>query len=75
MDVETFTNRCISALAQIPYNNIHNAELYDGMLQEFVYAQEKFKRLQIHIEDQQKPTIAEIHSYARKAKHKYKRLG
>lgn len=75
MDVETFTNRCISALAQIPYDNIHNAELYDGMLQEFAYAQEKFKRLQIHIEDKQKPTIAEIHSYARKAKRKYKKLG
>ncbi|WP_151746342.1 replicative DNA helicase [Acinetobacter soli] len=75
MDVETFTNRCISALSHIPYDNIHNAELYDGMLQSFVMAQDKFKSLQIHIEDKQKPTIAEIHSYARKAKRKYKRLG
>lgn len=32
MDVETFTNRCISALTKIPYDNIHNAELFDGML-------------------------------------------
>lgn len=75
MDVETFTNRCVSALAQIPYDNIHNAELYDGMLEAFAETQKKFSKLNIHIEDKQKPTIAEIHSYARKAKRKYKRLG
>jgi len=75
MDVETLTNRCISALTDIPYDNIHNAELYDGMLQDFARANDQFKRLPIHIEDKQKPTIAEIHSYARKAKRKYKRLG
>jgi replicative DNA helicase len=75
MDVETFTNRCISALTSIPYDNIHNAELYDGMLGQFAEAQKRFNKLPIHIEDKQKPTIAEIHSYARKAKRKYKRLG
>lgn len=75
MDVETFTNRCISALAKIPYDNIHNAELYDGMLQEFSQAQGSFSKLPIHIEDKQKPTIAEIHAYARKAKRNYKKLG
>lgn len=75
MDVETFTNRCISALTNIPYDNIHNAELYKGMLQDFANAQEKFSKLKIHIEDKQKPTIAEIHSYARKARRKYKKLG
>lgn len=75
MDVETFTNRCISALTSIPYDNIHNAELYDGMLKDFAEAQHKFSKLKIHIEDKQKPTIAEIHSYARKARRKYKKLG
>ena len=75
MDVETFTNRCISALTHIPYDNIHNAELYDGMMKDFAYAQERFSKLPIHIEDKQKPTIAEIHSYARKAKRNYKKLG
>lgn len=75
MDVETFTNRCISALTSIPYDNIHNAEIFDGMLMEFAGAQDRFAGLPIHIEDKQKPTIAEIHSYARKAKRKYKKLG
>ena len=75
MDVETFTNRCVSALTHIPYDNIHNAELYDGMLGQFAEAQSRFNKLPIHIEDKQKPTIAEIHSYARKAKSKYKQLG
>ncbi|HBI8865633.1 TPA: AAA family ATPase [Acinetobacter baumannii] len=75
MDVETFTNRCISALTKIPYDNIHNAELFDGMLAQFADAQRRFSSLPIHIEDKQKPTIAEIHSWARKAKRKYKKLG
>lgn len=75
MDVETFTNRCISALTQIPYDNIHNADLYEGMIQEFAGAQDRFSKLPIHVEDKQKPTIAEIHSYARKAKRNYKKLG
>ncbi|WP_347460886.1 DnaB-like helicase C-terminal domain-containing protein [Acinetobacter sp. ANC 7454] len=75
MDVETFTNRCISALTSIPFENIHNAELYDGMMQQFAEAQQRFAKLPIHIEDKQKPTIAEIHAYARKAKRLYKNLG
>lgn len=74
MDVETFTNRCISALTQIPYDNIHNAEI-EGMLHTFAEAQHRFSDMPIHIEDKQKPTIAEIHSYARKAKRNYKKLG
>ena len=74
MDVETFTNRCISALTQIPYDSIHNAEV-EGMLHTFVDAQTRFSKLPIHIEDKQKPTIAEIQSYARKAKRNYKKLG
>ncbi|HDX5784333.1 TPA: DnaB-like helicase C-terminal domain-containing protein, partial [Acinetobacter baumannii] len=51
------------------------AELFDGMLAQFADAQRRFSSLPIHIEDKQKPTIAEIHSWARKAKRKYKRLG
>lgn len=53
MDVETFTNRCISALTQIPYDNIHNAELFDGMLAQFADAQRRFSALPIHTEDKQ----------------------
>lgn len=74
MDVETFTNRCISALTNIPFENIHNADI-EGMLHTFVDAQHRLANLPIHIEDKQKPTIAEIHAYARKAKRRYKKLG
>ena len=74
MDVETFTNRCISALTHIPFENIHNADI-EGMLHTFVDAQDRFSKMPIHIEDKQKPTIAEIHAYARKAKRRYKALG
>jgi replicative DNA helicase len=45
------------------------------MIQEFAGAQNRFSKLPIHVEDKQKPTIAEIHSYARKAKRNYKKLG
>ena len=75
MDTETLTNRCMSALSQIPYNNIHNGELYDGMFEQYTDAKERFQNLPIIIEEKQKPTIAEVHSYARKAKRKYKALG
>lgn len=74
MDVETFTNRCISALTSIPFENIHNADI-EGMLHTFVEAQSRLANLPIHIEDKQKPTIAEIHAHARKAKRRYKKLG
>lgn len=74
MDVETFTNRCISALTNIPFENIHNADI-EGMLHTFADAQSRLANLPIHIEDKQKPTIAEIHAYARKAKRRYKKLG
>ena len=75
MDTETLTNRMISALGQIPYNNLHNAEIYDGMFQQFTQTIERFRKLPIHIEEKQKPTIAEIQAYARKAKRKYGELG
>ena len=75
MDTETLTNRCMSALSRIPYNNIHNGELYDGMFEQYTDAKERFQNLPIIIEEKQKPTIAEVHSYARKAKRKYKALG
>ena len=74
MDVETFTNRCISAVSQIPFSHIHNAEL-ENETHLFVDAQERLGKLKIHVEDKQKPTISEIHSYARKAKRNYKKLG
>ncbi|MDR8340734.1 AAA family ATPase, partial [Acinetobacter baumannii] len=33
MDTPTLTNRMISALGHIPYNNLHNGEIYDGMFE------------------------------------------
>ena len=75
MDTETLTNRCMSALSKIPYDNIHNGELYHGMLEQYAEAQQRFESLPIVIEEKQKPTIAELHSYARKAKRKYGALG
>ena len=75
MDTETLTNRCMSALSKIPYDNIHNGELYHGMLEQYAEAQQRFEGLPIVIEEKQKPTIAELHSYARKAKRKYGALG
>lgn len=75
MDTETLTNRMISALGQIPYNNLHNGVIYDGMFESLTTTMAMYKDLPIIIEEKQKPTIAEIQSYARKAKRKYKRLG
>ena len=75
MDKDTLTNRMISALSSIPYDNIHNATLYDGMLEQYSTATYQYQRLQIHIEDKQQPTISEVRAYARKAKRKYKNLG
>lgn len=75
MDVETLTNRCMSALSHIPYDNIHNGQIYDGMFEKFAQTQAAYKKLPIRIESKQKPTIAEVHAYARSAKRKYKELG
>ncbi|HHP7889462.1 TPA: replicative DNA helicase, partial [Acinetobacter baumannii] len=35
MDKETLSNRMFSSLSSIPYNNLHNATLYDGLLKEY----------------------------------------
>ncbi len=75
MDTPTLTNRFVSALGQIPYNNLHNAEIYDGMFADLTSTMSNYKNLPIIIEEKQKPTIAEVQSYARKAKRKYKELG
>lgn len=75
MDTPTLTNRMISALGAIPYNNLHNGEIYDGMFEKLTGTIAQFRNLPIFIEEKQKPTIAEIQSYARKAKRKYKALG
>ncbi|TCM62335.1 replicative DNA helicase [Acinetobacter calcoaceticus] len=75
MDKDTLTNRCVSALGEIPYNNIHNAELYGEDFKNFAETTHKYKKLKIHIEDKQQPTISEVRSYARKAKRRYKKLG
>ncbi|ENF6368049.1 DnaB-like helicase C-terminal domain-containing protein [Acinetobacter baumannii] len=75
MDTPTLTNRMISALGHIPYNNLHNGEIYDGMFEKLTGTIAQFRNLPIFIEEKQKPTISEIQSYARKAKRKYKALG
>lgn len=75
MDTPTLTNRMISALGAIPYNSLHNAEIYDGMFAALTSTMASYKDMPIIIEEKQKPTIAEIQSYARKAKRKYKQLG
>ncbi|MCA4274612.1 replicative DNA helicase, partial [Acinetobacter baumannii] len=75
MDTPTLTNRMISALGHIPYNNLHNGEIYDGMFEKLTATIAQFRNLPIFIEEKQKPTISEIQSYARKAKRKYKALG
>ncbi|WP_303751611.1 DnaB-like helicase C-terminal domain-containing protein, partial [Acinetobacter baumannii] len=72
MDTPTLTNRMISALGHIPYNNLHNGEIYDGMFEKLTGTIAQFRNLPIFIEEKQKPTISEIQSYARKAKRKYK---
>ena len=75
MDVETLANRCMSSLARIPYNILHNGEIVDGIYQALVAAQSQYRNLPIQIETKQKPTIAEVRSYARKAKRRFKELG
>ncbi|MFW1796283.1 replicative DNA helicase [Acinetobacter guillouiae] len=75
MDDETLSNRMISALGLIPYSNIHNAELYNGLLEQFANTKEAYKKLPIWIEPKQKPSISEVRSYARKAKRKFKNIG
>ncbi|MCH7381396.1 replicative DNA helicase [Acinetobacter higginsii] len=75
MDKETLANRMFSAISFIPYNNLHNAELYDGMLGEYAKYKECYQNLPIHIEPKQKPTIGEVRAYARRAKRKFKKLG
>lgn len=75
MDTPTLTNRMISALGAIPYNNLHNAVIYNGMFEAMTATMAHYKNLPIMIEEKQKPTIAEIQSYARKAKRRFKELG
>ncbi|MCY6411217.1 DnaB-like helicase C-terminal domain-containing protein [Acinetobacter sp. VNH17] len=75
MDRETLTNRMISALWSIPYHNIHNAELYDGLLGDYAACRQTYEKLPIWIQPKQKPSIGEVRSYARRAKRRYKGLG
>lgn len=75
MSKETLANRFVSALGSIPYDNIHNAQLYDGMFEEFSRAHAAYKKLPIWIQDKEKPTINEIRSYARRASRRFKGIG
>ncbi|MFW1952194.1 replicative DNA helicase [Acinetobacter beijerinckii] len=75
MDRETVANRLMSSLGHIPYDDLHNAKITDGIYKTIVDTKERYKKLPIRIEPKQKPTIGEVRSYARRAKRRYKELG
>lgn len=75
MDRETLANRLMSSLGDIPYDDLHNAKISDGVYKTIVNTKERYKRLPIRIEPKQKPTISEVRSHARRAKRRYKELG
>ncbi|EXD63400.1 dnaB-like helicase C terminal domain protein [Acinetobacter baumannii 796380-2102] len=58
MDKETLSNRMFSSLSSIPYNNLHNATLYDGLLKEYANYKQVYSDLPIWIEPKQKPSIS-----------------
>ncbi|EMO0064106.1 replicative DNA helicase [Acinetobacter baumannii] len=75
MDKETLSNRMFSSLSSIPYNNLHNATLYDGLLKEYANYKQVYSNLPIWIEPKQKPSISEVRAYARRAKRRFAKAG
>ncbi|MBP4202841.1 AAA family ATPase, partial [Acinetobacter baumannii] len=75
MDKETLSNRMFSSLSSIPYNNLHNATLYDGLLKEYANYKQVYSDLPIWIEPKQKPSISEVRAYARRAKRRFAKAG
>ncbi|MGU5373011.1 replicative DNA helicase [Acinetobacter baumannii] len=75
MDKETLSNRMFSSLSSIPYNNLHNATLYDGLLKEYANYKQVYSDLPIWIEPKQKPSISEVRAYARRAKRRFDKAG
>ena len=75
MDKETLANRMISALSLIPYDELHNARMSSGVLNDFTNAQAAYAKLPIWIEPKQKPTLSEVRTYFRKAERKFKKVG
>ncbi|HAV3583871.1 TPA: AAA family ATPase [Acinetobacter baumannii] len=75
MDKETLSNRMFSSLSSIPYNNLHNATLYDGLLKEYANYKQVYSDLPIWIEPKQKPSISEVRAYARRAKRRFSKMG
>lgn len=75
MDKETLSNRMFSSLSSIPYDNLHNATLYDGLLKEYANYKEVYSNLPIWIEPKQKPSISEVRAYARRAKRRFVKAG
>ena len=57
MDKETLANRMISALSLIPYDELHNARMSSGVMQDFTNAQATYAKLPIWIEPKQKADI------------------
>ena len=72
---ETLSNRMFSSLSSIPYNNLHNATLYDGLLKEYANYKQVYSDLPIWIEPKQKPSISEVRAYARRAKRRFAKAG
>ena len=75
MDRETLANRFISNLGDIPYDNLHNAIIPDGIFKTIADTKKLYQSFPIRIEPKQKPTIGEVRSFARRAKRRYKQLG
>ena len=75
MDKETLANRMISALSLIPYDELHNARMSSGVLNDFTNAQAAYAKLPIWIEPKQKPTLSEVRTYVRKAERRFKKIG
>lgn len=75
MDKETLSNRMFSSISSIPYDNLHNATLYNGLLEEYARYKHVHSQLPIWIEPKQKPTISEVRAYARRAKRRFTKAG
>ncbi|MGU2619204.1 replicative DNA helicase [Acinetobacter baumannii] len=75
MDKETLSNRMFSSLSSIPYDNLHNATLYDGLLKEYANYKQVYSNLPIWIEPKQKPSISEVRAYVRRAKRRFAKAG
>ena len=74
MDKETLANRMISALSLIPYDELHNARMSSGVLNDFTNAQACL--CQNSGSNRSKSQhLSEVRTYVRKAERRYKKIG